>query len=55
MIKRAKVVRRWKFWLLGWVRVLDGLVIVLSLGYLTGRFYSNVIFSDWANDIDKGA
>lgn len=52
LIRKAKVHKHWKFWLIGWVSIIEGLIIVLSLGYLTSRIRADVLFSEWAEDID---
>jgi hypothetical protein len=40
--------------LLHLVRILESLLVVCSLGFLDARFYSDLLFSDWAEDIDDG-
>ena len=52
VIRKSKVARRWKWWLIGWVTLFESLVTILSLGYLTSDVRAMVIFSEWAEDID---
>lgn len=53
-IRRTKCKRKFKYVLLHLVRIIESLVVVCSLGFLDGRFYSALLFSDWAEDIDDG-
>ena len=41
---------RFKFWVLGLATLGEGLVITLSLGYLTCDWRAEVVFSDWYED-----
>jgi len=54
MIKRTKCRRKGKFVILHLVRIMESLVTVLSFGYFRTDWYSDLLFSDWAEDIDKG-
>lgn len=59
MIRLAKIMpryinisKRWKFFLLGILRIVDGLIIVLSFAHLTSDIYAEVLFSDWFSDCE---
>ena len=52
MLGRVRCRRRDKFVILHLVRIAESLVTVLSLGYLRVTWYSDLLFSDWAEDID---
>ncbi len=54
MIRKAKCRRKGKFAILHLVRIIESLVTVFSLGYLRADWYSNLLFSEWAEDIDCG-
>jgi len=53
MIKKTKCRRKGKFVILHLVRIMESLVTVLSIGYFRVDWYSNLLFSDWAEGIDK--
>jgi len=53
MIKKTKCRRKGKFVVLHLVRIIESLVTVFSLGFLKADWYSDLLFSDWAEDIDK--
>lgn len=42
--------RRWKCWLLSWLRLWQALVEVLSFCYLSSDSYSDVLFSEWLEE-----
>ena len=50
MFGKARCRRRGKFVILHLVRIAESLVTVLSLGYLKATWYSDLLFSDWADD-----
>lgn len=52
MVKRTKCRRKGKFAILHLVRIADSLVTVLSLGYFQVDWYTDLLFSDWTEDID---
>ena len=54
MIKRTKCRRKGKFVVLHLVRIMESLVTVFSLGFLEVDWYGNLLFSEWAEDIDEG-
>jgi hypothetical protein len=53
MIKKTKCHRKGKFLVLHLVRVMESLVTVFSFGYLKANWYGDLLFSDWADDIDS--
>jgi len=53
MIKRTKCRRKGKLAILHLVRIMESLVTVLSFGYLRADWYVDLLFSDWAEDIDN--
>jgi hypothetical protein len=50
MLERTRCRRRNKFVILHLVRIAESLVTVLSLGYLKASWYSDLLFSEWADD-----
>ena len=50
MFGKTKSRRRGKLVILHLVRIAESLVTVLSLGYLKATWYSDLLFSDWAED-----
>lgn len=50
MFKRTKSRSKRKLVILHLVRIAESLVTVISLGYLWATWYSDLLFSDWAEE-----
>lgn len=50
MFRKTECKRRGRLVILHLVRIAESLVTVLSLGYLWSTWYSDLLFSDWAED-----
>lgn len=50
---RTKCARPFKFAVLQLVTMVDCLVSVLTLGFFVSHYGSELLFSEWADDIDE--
>lgn len=51
---RTKCARPIKFALLNCAYLIDCLITIFTLGYFTSSYGPELLFSEWADDIDKG-